>query len=339
MIRVGIVGFGTATTIFHISLLQSSHQFDITHVLERKASKSAQVLPNAAIVRSMEELLETDVQVIVIATPTNVHHMQAKQALLAKKHVVVDKPLCVTYDEAQELINIAKQMQVVFTVFHNRRWDSDFLTIKELIQSQKLGELHHVEIHFDRYRPVLKQYWKETAIPGAGMIYDLGSHLVDQALQLFGQPNYVKSDVQIQRKGAQNDDYFRLELSYSDKPVKVILTAGMLVKELGPKYILEGSAGRFEKYGEDIQESMLREGKRPSDQTWGVEPISSWGSLTLNKTSTIEKIESKIGAYETFYDNLWKVLSQGEQILVTPESAAEVIKIVEDAKKDFLSKQ
>ncbi|KAF0687213.1 hypothetical protein As57867_021001, partial [Aphanomyces stellatus] len=331
LLRAGLVGFGTAAKFFHLPLLQASGRFEITHVVERTQSLSAVVLPRATIVRSLDALLATDVDLVVIATPTNMHYAQAKAALEAKKHVVVDKPFCVSHAEALDLAATAKANNVVLSVFHNRRWDSDFLTVQDLVQQKTLGDLQYAEIHFDRYRPEPKHNWKENPeTPGGGMMYDLGSHLVDQMLRLFGTPESIHADVQSQRGANLNDDYFRLECRYADGLI-VVLTAGMLVKELGPKFILRGSAGSFEKYGLDEQEAALRDGVSPHDAAFGVEPESIHGTLTRGETKTT--VPSRRGDYIVFYRGVADAIEHGAAPPVSPEDAAHVIQIVETAKQ------
>ncbi|KAG2507336.1 hypothetical protein JM16_009003 [Phytophthora kernoviae] len=333
-IPVGLVGFGTGSSVFHAPLVLSSGQFELTHVLERSTSKSQSLSPAPKIVRSMDELLNTDVQLVVISTPTTVHFEQAKLAMEAKRHVVVDKPLCVTAQQAKELCAIAKANGVIFSVFHNRRFDCDFLTVRSLIEDGTLGEVQKFEVHYDRYRPIMKGYWKEKAGQCGGVLYDLGAHVTDQALQLFGKPDSVVSDVQIQREGAENDDFFRLEFKYNKFPEReVILSAGMLVKELGPKYTVVGTKGTFEKYGEDIQEDALRAGKRPGDAGWGQEPETAFGKFTDATTGETRAIPSKLGSYEVYYKNIAAVIRGEEALLVDPEEVIEQIRIIEEAKK------
>ncbi|KAG1703188.1 hypothetical protein DVH05_008098 [Phytophthora capsici] len=333
-IPVGLVGFGTGSSVFHAPLLLSSGQFDLTHVLERSTSKSQALSPAPKIVRSMDELLATDVQLVVISTPTTVHFEQAKQAMQAKRHVVVDKPLCVTEQQAKDLCVIAKENGVLFSVFHNRRFDSDFLTMRTLIEDGTLGQVHKFEAHYDRYRPNMKGYWKEKAGLCGGVLYDLGAHVTDQALQLFGVPDSVVSDVQIQREGAENDDFFRLEFKYKAFPEQeVILSAGMLVKNPGPKYTVVGTKGTFEKYGEDGQEDALRAGKRPGDEGWGQEPESTYGKFTDAATGETRVIPSKLGSYEVYYKNIAAAIRGEEKLLVDPEEVIPQIRIIEEAKK------
>ncbi|KAG6964739.1 hypothetical protein JG688_00007577 [Phytophthora aleatoria] len=333
-IRVGLVGFGTGSSVFHAPLLMSSGQFELTHVLERSTSKSQILSPAPKIVRSMDELLATDVQLVVISTPTTVHFEQVKQAMEAKRHVVVDKPLCVTAQQAEDLCAIAKANGVLFSVFHNRRFDSDFLTLRGLIEDGTLGEVQKFEAHYDRYRPNMKGYWKEKAGLCGGALYDLGAHVTDQALQLFGEPDSVVSDVQIQREGAENDDYFRLEFKYDKFPTReVILSAGMLVKNPGPKYTVVGTKGTFVKYGEDGQEDALRAGKRPGDEGWGQEPESTYGKFTDAATGETRVIPSKLGSYEVYYKNVAAAIRGEEKLLVNPEKVVPQIRIIEEAKK------
>ncbi|ETI37466.1 hypothetical protein F442_16393 [Phytophthora nicotianae P10297] len=333
-IRVGLVGFGTGSSVFHAPLLMSSGQFELTHVLERSTSKSQVLSPAPKIVRSMDELLATDIQLVVISTPTTVHFEQAKQAMEAKRHVIVDKPLCVTAQQAKDLSAIAKANGVLFSVFHNRRFDSDFLTLRGLIEDGTLGEVQKFEAHYDRYRPNMKGYWKEKAGLCGGVLYDLGAHVTDQALQLFGEPDSVVSDVQIQREGAENDDYFRLEFKYDKFPEReVILSAGMLVKNPGPKYTVVGTKGTFVKYGEDGQEDALRAGKRPGDEGWGQEPENTYGKFTDATTGETRVIPSKLGSYEVYYKNIAAAIRGEEKLLVNPEEVIPQIRIIEEAKK------
>ncbi|OWZ19741.1 Oxidoreductase [Phytophthora megakarya] len=333
-ISVGLVGFGTGSSVFHAPLLLSSGQFELTHVLERSTSKSQVLSPAPKIVRSMDELLATDVQLVVISTPTTVHFEQAKQAMEAKRHVVVDKPLCVTAQQAEALCALAKANNVLFSVFHNRRFDSDFITLRSLMEDGTLGQVQKFEAHYDRYRPNMKGYWKEKAGLCGGVLYDLGAHVTDQALQLFGEPDSVRADVQIQREGAENDDYFRLEFIYNKVPEReVILSAGMLVKNPGPKYTVVGANGTFVKYGEDGQEDALRAGKRPGDDGWGQEPESTFGKFTDAATGETRVIPSKLGSYEVYYKNIAAAIRGEEKLLVNPEEVIAQIRIIEEAKK------
>ncbi|OQR90693.1 hypothetical protein ACHHYP_05314 [Achlya hypogyna] len=338
LLRAGLVGFGTAAQFFHMPLLLASGRFEITHVLERSKALSRESLPRATIVRTLAELVATDIDVVIIATPTDMHFEQAKMALLAGKHVVVDKPMCVTHAQATELIGLATTQKVVLTVFQNRRWDADFLTVRKLIESQTLGALEHFEVHFDRYRPTLKGNWKESPdAAGGGMLYDLGAHLVDQMLTLFGPPASIHADVQSQRDGCENDDYFRLECSY-ESGLLVVLTAGMLVKDPAPKYIVRGANGIYTKFGEDGQETALRAGRTPATEGehWGLEAEEQWGRIERASEAT-EVVRTEPGNYGAFYKGLADTLQFGTPQLVRPEESAAAIAIIEQAKASFLA--
>ncbi|EQC36149.1 hypothetical protein SDRG_06265 [Saprolegnia diclina VS20] len=338
-LRAGLVGFGTAAQFFHMPLLLSSGRFEITHVMERSKSLSRDALPSATIVRSMADLVAAPIDVVVIATPTNLHFEQAKIALEAKKHVVVDKPMCVTSAEASVLIETARANSVVLTVFQNRRWDSDFLTVRKLLESKTLGDLSHFEAHFDRFRPSLKGNWKESAdVGGGGLLYDLGAHLVDQMLTLFGPPTSISSDVQSQREGCSNDDYFRLECQYPG--LLVVLTAGMLVENPTPKYTIRGANGSFIKYGEDGQETALRAGRTPltDGDSWGHEPEAHYGVLK-RPGQPDERVVSEPGNYSAYYIGLADTIQHGAARLVHPEESAAGIAILEKAKAAFLVAQ
>ncbi|OQS00839.1 hypothetical protein ACHHYP_02245 [Achlya hypogyna] len=335
-LRVGLVGFGMAAQVFHLPLLLAAERFDVTHVLERTKEASRAVLPNARIVRSMAALVATDIDVVVIASPSNLHYEQAAAALAAKKHVVVDKPMCVTAAEADALLGAAAEANVVLTVFQNRRWDADFLTVRKLLAAQTLGKVHHFEAHYDRYRPALKDVWREDInVPGSGLVYDLGAHLVDQMLVLFGPPTSIHADVQSQRKGYVNDDYFRFECTYPG--LSVVLTAGMLVKEPTPKYTIRGENGTYIKFGEDGQEAALKAGRTPKTEggAWGVEPESLWGHLQLGDAPA-QAVASVPGNYDAFYTGLADTIQLGTPLLVRPEESAAVIRFLEAAKATFL---
>ncbi|RHY30670.1 hypothetical protein DYB32_004138 [Aphanomyces invadans] len=279
------------------------------------------------------------------------HYVQAKLALQAKKHVVVDKPFCVTHAEATELVSLAAAQGVMLSVFHNRRWDSDFLTVQDLVRRDALGHVRYAEIHFDRYRPEPKHNWKEDpAVAGGGLLYDLGSHLVDQMLVLFGPPATIQcmlrfsassypqlvlsvGTVETQRDYGNNvgtDDYFCLTCQYDDGLV-VVLTASMLVKELGPKFILRGTKGTFEKYGLDTQEASLRSGNSVRGPTFGEEDETMWGTWTEGPYAG-NRVPSLRGNYVEFYQGVADAMKHGTPAPVLAEDAARVIQIVEHAK-------
>ena len=235
IINVGLIGFGTAGRVFHAPLISATPGFRLTKIVQRRGDDAARAYPTAQTVRDASDLFDDQaIGLVVIATPNASHFAVAEQALLAGKHVVVDKPFTVTSGDAQRLIDVARARGRMLSVFQNRRWDADFLTVQRIVKTGLLGRLVGYEAHFDRFRPQLRQdAWRERDTPGAGILYDLGSHLIDQALCLFGRPSRVYGELRRQRESVQADDYFEVGLGYDE--VKVTLTAGMLVREPGPQ--------------------------------------------------------------------------------------------------------
>jgi scyllo-inositol 2-dehydrogenase (NADP+) len=330
-IQVGLVGYGLSGEVFHAPFIHTHPHFHLRKVVERHKEKSKERYPYVEVVKRFEEIIHDDnIELVVITTPNELHFPMAKEALLAGKHVVIEKPFTVTADEAEQLIEIAKQQGLILSVYQNRRWDGDFLTVKKVVEERLLGDLVEYEAHFDRFRNnVRKNAWKEEDRPGSGILYDLGSHLIDQALVLFGMPNKIEADLRIQRPSAKTVDYFDIRFDYGH--LKVILKASMLVREPGPKYILHGTEGSFVKYGMDPQEEMLRSGMMPTDSDYGIEPKSQWGKLNtyLNGLHYEGNIETVPGNYQNFYQNIYEAIKEGKPLEVTPEQALNTIKIIE----------
>jgi predicted dehydrogenase len=325
-VKVGLVGFGMAGKYFHAPFLHTMAGFDLQSIVERSKEESKEHYPYAHIVRSVEELLaEEDIELIVIASPNDTHFEYARQALLSGKHVVIDKPFTITAKEGEELIALSEKHHKVLTVFQNRRWDGDFLTVRKLIQEGTLGEIQEYHANFDRFRPTIRtDSWKEAA----GILYDLGPHLLDQAFVLFGKPQKVKSDIQKQREGAPADDFFSIALDYPWGCAT--LSAGMLVENIGPHFKVKGSKGSFIKYGMDPQENRLKAGDMPVGDHWGEDEVEKYGVLEteLGKIS----IATEKGTYPVFYENVYQAIVKGEKLRVDPREALEVIRIIEQAK-------
>src|SRR5579872_1453746 len=258
IIRVGIIGYGLAGSVFHAPLIRACDRLKTVGVF------TSRQIPER--VGSVDELIEQS-DLIVIASPNTTHFSFAKQALQSGRHVVVDKPFTITVDEADELIRLATQRQRVLSVFHNRRWDSDFLTVRELLP--KLGEMMLFEANWDRFRPAVKPGWREVAQPGSGLFSDLGPHLIDQALQLFGIPDMIESDIIAQRNEATVDDYFEVTLHYGR--ARVSLRSSTLVAAPRPRFAIHATGGSFVKYGLDPQEAQLKAGLDPRAPEFGVE--------------------------------------------------------------------
>jgi scyllo-inositol 2-dehydrogenase (NADP+) len=343
IINVGLAGFGTSGEFFHAPFIANHPGFRLAKVQERHHEKSRKKYPYVEVVRSYEEIIEDkDIDLIIITTPNYLHYQMAKQALLAGKHVVVEKPFTATSAEALELAQLASEQGQILTVYHNRRWDGDFMTVKQVIEQDLLGELVDYEAHFDRYRPDLKMSggnmlnWKENQGPGNGYLYDLGSHLIDQTLHLFGLPDAVYANIRTLRQGSEVPDSFEIQLNYSK--LKATLKSSTLVREPGPRYLLHGTIGSFIKYGIDPQEEALRKGLQPGSAGWGQETESDWGVLhtELNGMEFKGRIATQAGNYDAFYQRLWEAIIDNIPPAVTPQEGAHTIRIIELAMESNL---
>lgn len=323
-LSVGLVGFGMVAERFHAPLITVEPGLRLTHVVERHANRSQQLYPEVTVLRSLRELLATEVEVVVVLTPNPSHYELARQALEAGKHVVVDKPFTVTSAEADQLVETARTHHRVLGVFHNRRWDGDFLTVQKLLDEGSLGRLVEFESHFDRFRPELKGVWREQDQPGSGVLYDLGSHLLDQALVLFGPPEWVWADLRAQR-GGPAVDHFELVCGYAD--LKVTLKSSCLTCLAGPSFLLHGDHGSYIKLGLDPQEEALKAGQLPRGNDWGKEPCSAWGRLVTPDGERL--VETLPGDYPAFYRDFVAAVRGGRQPAVTGAQAARVIRGLE----------
>jgi scyllo-inositol 2-dehydrogenase (NADP+) len=332
-IKTAIVGFGAAGKFMHAPFIVTQPQhYEVIAVLERNLSESATLFPNALIVRSIEELLQIqELELVIITTPNNTHVPYTKAALMAGKHVVLEKPFTIHSSEALELIELSKQTNKTLSVFHNRRYVTDFLTIKEILGKQLLGPVHSFEAHYHRYRAEAKpNAWREENTPGSGILYDLGSHLIDQALYLFGMPKHIMADIRLQRPHAKTVDNFEVQLYYDF--LKVTLKSGMLVREPGPRYMIHGTIGSFIKSGEDPQEAFQRAGKLPTQvENWGYENEANYGLLhTVINNQLVKEIYPTLrGDYGYYYSNLYKTLREGMPLRERPEHGYNTIRIIE----------
>lgn len=330
-IRVGLVGFGISASVFHAPFFATMPQYELVSVVERHQQESAKKYPAVQVVSTFEALLaDPAIDLVVITTPNETHFPYAKAALEAGKHVVVEKPFTITTPEALELIRVAHETKKVLSVYQNRRYVSDFLTIRDLLDKKLLGEIHEFEGHYDRYRAEARpNAWRETAKPGSGILYDLGAHLVDQVCYLFGLPQNIIADIRHQRPHAKADDYFDLRLDYGF--TKVILHAGMLVREPGPRYMIHGTEGSFIKYGEDPQEARLKAGELPTGEDWGKETPETYGLLHTSIDGKIvkEKYPSLPGHYGLYYQNLYETIMHEAPLKEKPEHGYNTIRLIE----------
>ncbi|PLR66193.1 oxidoreductase [Bacillus sp. UMB0893] len=339
-IKVGIVGYGLSGATFHAPLLSVLEEFEIAKVVSSNKEKVQQDLKDAVVVSSLEEVLEdTAIDLVVITTPSGLHYEMAKQSLMAGKHVILEKPMVIETWEAEELISIAEEKKLLLSVYHNRRWDNDYLTVSKLINDGVLGEINTYQVHFDRFRPAVRDRWREKQGPGSGMLYDLGSHLIDQALHLFGRPQFVMADVFAQRENAETDDYFHIILGY--EKLRVILHSGSIVPINGPRFQVHGSKGSFIKYGLDGQEAALKEGKKPLDNSWGADDPQFYGQLVTIEGEIEEHktIETLHGSYVSYYKKIAKSIIEGETAPVTANEGLSVIKIIDAAFKSSKEKK
>lgn len=331
IIQTAIVGFGFSGRVFHAPFLDVHPGFRLKKVVERFGDNARTIYPDVEIVRNHLDLLkDPELELIVIATPNIYHFDLAREFLEAGKHVVVEKPFTTSSAEADELIKIGVKAGRKIFVYHNRRWDGDFKTVQQVVYNGHLGDLLTYEAHFDRFAPgARRSAWRDQALPGGGVLFDLGSHLIDQALVLFGMPQAVFADIRSQRKESQIDDYFEVWLLY--EKLKAILKAGVFVREPGPRYILHGRKGSFIKYGTDPQEELLKQGQLPTGDDWGKDDPDNWGLLhtEINTQLFYGNIETEQGSYMEFYDNVYGVIVKGNSQAVTPDEARNVIRIIE----------
>jgi len=330
-INVGLIGNGMAARVFHIPVIQSVPSLKLKKIVERHESKTGRSHSSVEIVRDTTTLLQdNEIELIVIATPNSSHFDLARQSILANKHVVVEKPFTITSEQAQQLIDLAHKHSRLISIHQNRRWDGDFQTVKKVLDNNLLGHLVEYKSHYDRFRNYLRQgAWREEAGDGSGVLFDLGSHLIDQAQVLFGLPQMITADIRIQREHGKTDDSFDLILHYDD--LKVTLKAGMLVREPSPRFILHGAKGSFVKYGIDPQEDALKRGFKPSESNWGEEPRELWGKLNtqIDGLHVEGKVETVAGCYQAFYQNIADAISGHTELAVKPEEARNTIRIIE----------
>ena len=332
-IKTALLSYGMSGKVFHAPFLELHPGFELIGSWERSEKRIQEDYPETKSFPSLESILEdATIDLVIVNTPVATHFEYAKKVLLAGKHAVVEKAFTTTVAEAQELDALAKENRLKLSVFQNRRWDSDFKTVKKIIDDGMLGDIVEAEFHFDRYNPVLspKQH-KESANPGAGILKDLGPHLIDQALFLFGLPNAVFADIRMIRSNTLVDDYIDILLYYSD--FRVRLKAGFFVREPIPSYIVHGKKGSFLKPRGDVQEDDLKLGKKPNLDAWGKEPKSKEGTLhtEINNDVLNVKVPTLQGNYYDFFDGVYQSISNDTIEPVTAKDGLNVMKIIEAA--------
>jgi scyllo-inositol 2-dehydrogenase (NADP+) len=336
MIEVGLIGYGLAGRAFHAPVIRAVPGLHLAAILQRNGSEAAENYPDVRIVRSLEELLAIkEIRLVVIATPNDTHYPFARQCLAADRDVVVDKPFTTTLEEAISLVQFAKDKGRLLTVYQNRRYDSDFQAIRQLVEAGTLGRIVRFETSYDRYRPQLKPgAWRETQRPGSGILFDIAPHLLDHAMVLFGLPQAVTADVRIERENAAADDGFDIMLHYSNG-LRAVLRSCILAAAPRPRFVLFGTRGSFVKQSFDPQEANLRRGFIPADTAWGAEPEENWGVLTVPSGDTFEqrRIPSASCDYRNYYANVRDALLGRATLAVTREWSINVMRLLELARE------
>ncbi len=324
-IRVGLIGYGYASKTFHAPLISGTPGMILAAVSSSDAEKVHADWPGMTVVSDPQHLFKDPaIDLIVIPTPNDTHFPLAKAALEAGKHVVVDKPFTVTLSQARELDALAKKLGLLLSVFHNRRWDSDFLTVKNLLAEGTLGEVAYFESHFDRYRPQVRNRWREQAGVGSGIWYDLGPHLLDQAITLFGLPVSLTVDLAQLRAGAQATDYFHAVLAYPQR--RVVLHGTLLAAAETARYIVHGTRGSYIKYGLDPQEDRLKAGERLPQEDWGYDMRDGVLTLAQGELMDEQTLLTVPGNYPAYYAGVRDALAgKGEN----PVPAAQAIQVME----------
>lgn len=335
IIRTGICSYGMSGKLFHAPFIQNHPGFELTAIVERSKNESKERYPDAKLYRSVDELIaDESLHLIIVNTPVQTHYDYAKKVIAAGKHVVVEKPFTVSSQEAEELVRLAEEKNVLLIVYQNRRYDGDYKAVKAVLDEKLLGEIKEVEIRYDRYRPEISyKVHKETDLPGAGTTYDLGAHLIDQALQLFGQPKALFADMMAMRDGSPVDDYFEIILYYAS--FRVRLKASCFVKEPVPEYILNGSKGTFLQKRSDLQETNLLKNVSPSLEPWCPAPDKPDGLLHIVSDGKEVKEErtSTPGNYMYFYDDVHKAINKTSPNPVPGTDGVKIIHIIEAAKQ------
>ena len=347
-IGVGVIGYGLGGRVFHAPFVSAVPGLRLLSIMQRKGDEAAKAYPGVKIERTFEAVLgDKSIEVVVVSTPNETHFTLAKQVLDAGKHVVIDKPFAATSEEALELGRIARTKGLLAVPFHNRRWDGDFLTVKKLLKEEAVGRLVTFESHFDRFRPTPRENtWKEAGNPANGMLFDLGPHLVDQVLSVFGAPEAITASVRADRDETAVEDAFDITLHYPGKNGRGLLAhcrTSYLACINAPRFLLHGTKGSFIKYGLDPQEPALVNGAKVPEQgssaVWLLEKESAWGKLVVapvpsDPAMLVEKqIQTEPGDYRGFYANVRDAVLGKAPLAVTPDDGYRVIKLLEMARK------
>jgi len=336
MIDVGLIGFGLAGRAFHAPVIHAVPGLRLAAIVQRNGNEAATQYPEVRVVRTLVELLNIrEIRLVVIATPNDSHYQLAHRCLTAGRDVLVDKPFTTTLEKAVALVEFAKKQGRLISVYQNRRYDGDFQALLQIAKNGTLGRIVSFEANYDRFRPQLKPgAWRERSGPGNGIFFDLGPHLIDYALTLFGLPDAVTADIRIQRDGAVVDDTFDVALHY-ENGLRADLRSSILAVAPRPHFLVHGTHGAFFKQTVDPQELNLRYGKIPSEGPWGAEPEENWGVLTASENSAVaqKRVPSVNCDFRDFYANLRDAILGKAELAVSPEWAVDVMRLLELARQ------
>ena len=328
-INVALIGFGLSGRYLQAPFFEKSHAFHLKTVMTSQQDWQT-VYPQASRVSSLAAVLaDAAIDLVSICSPNETHFDYTRQCLLAGKHVLVEKPFTATVTEAEELLALAKKQGRHLFAFQNRRFDSDFLTVQKLLASGRLGDLLRYEAHFNRFKPQMNpKKWKEIPAASNGILYDLGAHLIDQCIALFGAPQAVQGETYTQRAGSDIADAFDLWLDYGD--MKAYLHASLMVREPAPRYVLHGTAASFVKHGIDQQEDQLKAGLLPGMPGFGEESAAFYGTLytEAGDVSRQEKVESQPGNWQALFENLADVLLHGAEPVIRMEQVVQQLRVI-----------
>jgi scyllo-inositol 2-dehydrogenase (NADP+) len=337
MIRTGLIGYGLGGSAFHAPLIDAVPEIELAAIATSRSEAVRDRYPDVQVVPDASVLLSNPgIEMVVISTPNDTHFPLAKAALEAGKHVVIDKPFANSVAEGQALVDLARSRGKLVSVFHNRRWDSDFLTVRKLLDAGTLGDITLYEARWDRFRPALRDNWHELAGPGGGVLIDLGPHLIDQALALFGPPESVTADIAAQREGSQVDDYFELTLHYGR--MRVILSSASIIPAPRPRFAVHGTRASFVKHGLDRQEAQLRAGGRADDPQHGIEDEAQHGEMIAGDGSR-QPIVSQAGDYRRFYSGVARAIAGEGTLPVSPADALAGLRIIELARQSAIERR
>ena len=341
--RVGLVGYGNGGATFHAPLIASTDGLTLAAIVTNdpeRRQRVAEAHPGVHLASGVAELLDGAgrVDVLVVASPNRWHVAHAMAALDAGTDVVVDKPIAATAADARALVAHADARGRLLTVFQNRRWDGDLLTVQRLLRERRLGTVHRFESRFERWRPVPRATWRERGAPedAGGLLFDLGSHLVDQALVLFGPVARVSAEVDYRRDDAVVDDDVFVALEHTTG-VRTHIWTTQLAASPGPRFVVRGTSGSYVKWGLDVQEDALKRGERPRDASWGTEPATAWGQV--HDGTAAQAIETERGDYGAFYRQLVSALRGEGSAPVDPRDAVAALDVIEAARRSGIERR